>query len=149
MSATPQSLKEASQSLQKFIDHPRTVEVLRSRAPRKLVEFRGSRPQGYISKRLAVNYDDSWKLKIVGKVWLNMFFVAPISDGQHILNIFVESEIEDVKARFGLWNMAEQTIQEIKPAEISYNLEKMQYVYRTIVEKTIGGYETPEVPQYI
>jgi len=149
MSATPKTLKEASLSLQKFIDHPRTVGALRAQAPRRLVEFRGSRPHGYISKKLAIDYNDSWKLKIVGKLWLNMFFVAPMSDGQHVLNIFVESEIEDAKARFGLWNMTEETIREIKPSEISYNLEKMQYVYKTIVEKTIGGYETPEVPQYI
>jgi len=149
MSAIPQTLEEVSKSLQKFIDHPRTLEFLQTRAPRMLAEFRGNRPHGYISPKLAKNYDDSWKMKITGIVWVNLFFVAPMSDGQSVLTIFAESEIEGVLARFGLWNTREATMREIETSKISKNLGKMQYILSILVEGTLRGYKIADIPEYI
>lgn len=148
MSANPQTLEEVSKSLQRIIDHPRTHRALKREA-RYLAEFRGSRPDGYISKRLAKNYNDSWMLKIIGKVWINMFFIAPMSDGQHAITIFVETEIEGAKARFGLWCIADKTISEIETSQISHELEKMQYILHILVRQSLGDYRTAEVPEYI
>lgn len=148
MSANPQTLEEASASLQRIIDHPRTYRALKREA-RYLAEFRGSRPDGYISKRLAKNYNESWMLKIVGKVWINMFFIAPMSDGQHAITIFAESEIEDARTRFGLWHVADKTMSEIETSQISPELEKMQYILRILVRQSLGDHKMPDVPEYI
>lgn len=148
MSTIPQSLEEAVASLQKILDHPKTAVAIR-REPKALVQFRNGIPKGEISERLATNPSDSWAKKIVGQLWVNVFYVAAINGTHCCLVIFAENEMENPQPRFGVWDRDTTSLWSTPTSEISEELESMQRVLDVVVQKTLGSYHEPSIPHYI
>jgi hypothetical protein len=138
MSAVPQTCEEAFAALQRFIDHPRTLETLRTMTPRTKAQFLGNRPRGSISKKRAPEYETSWTEKIVGQLWVNMYHVAPMVDGERTLVIYTESEFERSIVHFGIWNMSGNTMREVSVRTITNDLSKLQFILKVLEHSARG-----------
>ena len=148
MSANPQSVEEAAASLQKIFDHPRSLTAMR-KATRVKAYFQSGESSAPISASFAVDMRHSLILRRVHAYYIHVFYVAPIRNQEYSLIVFAESDIEETKPRFGLWNPRTITLLPITPSEISGDLETMRYVLEVLVQKTIGNYRIPDFYHYI
>ena len=148
MSATPQSVEEAAASLQKILNHPRSLTAMRQ-ATRVKAYFQSGEVDLPITAKLAPDMRHSLLLRRVHGYYIHVFYVAPVRNKEYSLIVFAESEIEGTKPRFGLWNPRTITLLPIAPNEISGDLETMRYVLEVLVQKAVGNYRIPDFYHYI
>lgn len=142
MSAIPQSLEEAVASLQKILNHPRSLAVLR-----RLPRLEGRVLSSTTSPITRYGYELISKNR--PKAQLCMRYIGPLRSTNGDLVIFTEAIRFHATPGFGVWERNAQLVRPIAITEISEDLEVMQRVVRIVVDMALCYYKEPDIPEYI
>ncbi len=145
MTTTPEAIEEAVSSLQKVLDHPQTLAALkRTPSIRAILMPITRRPsQSILDFNFVIN-----RLHM-GEHSVCVSFVAHIEDSFLNLIMFAESEPEDAIPQFGKWDRETSTLRPMPTDKISDDLETLQKIYATVVDKVLGLDKEYDVPVYI
>lgn len=136
MSATPRTIEEATESLQRIIDHPRTLTALQ-RVSKKEVLFTSQITEG--SKITIIN----------DYLWAHVSYVTPMKKENHVLVIFAQSDYDNARVQFGILDRVKGMLRPVATGHISTDLEAMQYVNEVIVGRVLGSNKEYDIPMYI